>query len=195
MMGGWQSAIADARGWARSYVDQKISMLFGWTLTAVSSAMGDGDAVETADGEKAQRPVRRLEPWGLRGRPPKGLRSLWLRLGSSNVVFIGIAPSKGYGRVDLAEGATSLYCKAAGCEVLLEDDGEMNLTSSAGKKIYLNAGNLAVARDTDPVNGSAAFNAWAAVVKAQIIAAGGGDIGATPTEIGKINGGAPGVSA
>ena len=165
-MSAWGAEIAKLRAQMNGIVDQVIPRLVGWTLTAKSSAMGDRDQVETADGQKSndtgqQRPVRRIEPWGHRGRAPGKVRSLWLRLGSSNVVFIGIAPSKGYGPNDLDDGETALYCAKDGTEVRLDKDGNVkikaagNVTIDAGsaKDVIVNGGGDQVARKGDSVDG------------------------------------------
>jgi hypothetical protein len=110
-----------------------------WTLTSRSSAMGAADEVQTGDDadSDSQRPVSRLEPFGLRYRAPSKLRSFSLRIGSSNVVFLGIQPSKGYGPTDLQDGEVALYCSAAGALVRLDKDGNVIVTPSAGKEIRL----------------------------------------------------------
>jgi phage gp45-like len=96
-------------------VGQSIAQIFGYTRIANASALGDSDAVEKEDdaadpdGQKGQRPVVRLHPFGFISRPPKGLRGLWLRIGSSNVAFIGIMPQQSYGPQNLNVGETAVF--------------------------------------------------------------------------------------
>lgn len=147
----WLHEIAQLRREMRQTIDMLVPRLFGWTLSAKSSEMGDQDEVQTEDGVDGQRPARRIEPWGHRGRAPSKVRTLWLRLGSSNVVFLGIAPSKGYGPDDLADGETALYCATDGTEIRLDADGNITIDAASGKDVIVNGGSLKVARRTDPV--------------------------------------------
>lgn len=138
----WAMEIAKLRREVVANAETAISRLFGWTLTSTSSPMGDSDTVETGDepdssGKIGQRPVRRIEPWGVRTRPPAKVRSLWLRLGSSNVVFLGIAPTKAYGPDGLEEGEVALYCTQGGTEIRLDKDGNVVITPAAGKTVQL----------------------------------------------------------
>lgn len=131
------SELKNLRGWLKSYIDQRINMVFGWTLTANSSPLGDQDQVATSDDSGEQRPARRIEPWGHKGRPPSKVRSFWCRLGSSNIFFIGVAPSSGYGPTDLEVGETSLYCVAGGTEIRLDKDGNVRIVAADAKKVQI----------------------------------------------------------
>ena len=156
-------AIGRLRRELLAYVEQRIAQLFGFTLTAGISKLGEEDEVQTGDetvsapeadispGTLTQRLVRRIEPWGFRGRPPDKVRALWLRLGSSNVVFIGTAVGKGYGPNNLEVGETSLYCSKGGTEIRLDKDGNIKITAASNQDVIVNGGNLKVARRTDPV--------------------------------------------
>jgi hypothetical protein len=150
----WAAAIAEARRALREYVDQKIIGLFGFTLTTNTSAIGDEDQLAMADddGNKGQRPARRIEPWGYRSRPPDKVRALWLRLGSSNVLFLGVASDKGYGDSDLDAGESELYCSKSGTRIRLGTDGAIHIDAASGADVIVNGSNLKVARDTDPVD-------------------------------------------
>lgn len=136
-MSDWRPALAALRSALMSHIDQKVIGLFGFTLSANSSAVGDKDYVETGDGENSQRAARRIEPFGLRSRRPSGVRSLWLKLGSSNIFFIGVASNTGYGPTDLDDGEVALYCTADGTVVLLDKDGNLTLKSATGKKVFI----------------------------------------------------------
>jgi phage gp45-like len=137
----WQLAISEARREILAWVEQRLLGIVGWTLTARSSPLGNEDQVEGEDGSRHGRPVQRIEPFGLRSRAPKGLRALWLRLGTSNVVFIGIAPTGGYGPQNLEEGETALY-SIGGALALLDKDGN----------VVFNKGTLRMARETDALD-------------------------------------------
>lgn len=159
-MSGWAQALAEARRELQQFVEQKLSQMIGWTLSAHSSATGDADAAALADDDASngQRPGRRIEPWGVRGRPPSKVRMLQLRLGSSNVFFLGVAAGKGYGRSTLDEGETQLYCSANGTEVVLHQNGDGEINSGETATITVNGGTLPVARKTDPMtNGTLVF--------------------------------------
>ena len=125
-------AIQAVREAAKTYIDQRLATLFGWTLIATSSAMGDRDAVQTEDGATTQRPVQRIEQWGLRARAPAKMRGFWVRMGSSNVVFLGILPTTGYGPVDAAEGETVIYNLVEDRVIKLDLDGVIHLGQNGG---------------------------------------------------------------
>lgn len=129
----------------RKYVDDSIARLFSFTLVGNTSALGDADEVLTTDqppaGEKdpLQKPTRRIEPWGVRGRPvAKKVRSLSLRLGSSNILTIGYSSDGGYGPTDLAPGETALFSEEVEKGVHLTSDGDTKIASKDTKLVTLN---------------------------------------------------------
>lgn len=166
-MSTWAAAIAKLRGDVGRLVEQKLLGVFGWTLSASSSAMGDKDQVQTADTGKGERPARRLEQWGVRGVPPSKIRSLWIRIGSSNVVFLGIAPTKKYGPTDLATGETCVYSEQVERALWATQLGDVKLAAKSGRTIQLDGatfkgvkwsdGNPIPAADTGFVGALATF--------------------------------------
>lgn len=167
----WMSEIAALRREIRDRFEQLPSALFGWTLTAKSSSMGDADQAQTSDTTESQRPVRRVEPWGHRGRPPGKIRSLWIRLGSSNVLFIGVAPTKGYGPNDLDDGETAVY-NITKALVRLWKSGKITLDSD-NEDVVVNGGTKKVARVDDTLTASTALGTWAGAVESAISGLGG----------------------
>lgn len=161
-MAAWDGAIARLRAEMLRLVERHVNGLFGWTRVSAASATGDQDQVQTSD-EPTQdetgvlrigtRPARRVEPWGFRGRPPDKVRTLWVRLGSSNVLFIGVAAGKGYGPTDLDVGETALYCSQAGTEIRLDKDGAIDVDAASGQDVTVNGGTAKVGRVGDSVNG------------------------------------------
>lgn len=146
--------VRQLRAALREIVSERLpSLLFGWTLTSKSSAMGGGDAVQTADDDsgKGQRPVRRVEPFGLRSRAPSKLRALWIRLGASNVVFIGVAPSKGYGPTDLEDGEVAVY-NLKKALIRLWKTGKITVDAESGQDVVINGGTAKVSRVGDTVD-------------------------------------------
>jgi len=164
-------ALAQVREVVKSYVDQKLATMFQWSLIGGVSAMGDKDSVQTADGEKSQRPVQRIEPWGLRGVPAPKVRALCIRLGSSTVFFIGIQPTSGYGPTDLNPGETALWNAVAGCDVRLLQDGAIDINRGANGAARLN----------DNVDQSTDMATWMTSVSTAL------SIATVPTTIGKIS--------
>ena len=166
----WIGEIAGLRREIMKRLEQLPLSLFGWTLTAKSSAMGDADTVQTSDTTEGQRPGRRLEPWGHRGRPPGKVRSFWVRFGTSNVIFLGVAPSKGYGPSDLEDGETAVY-NATKALVRLWKTGRITMAADnapveiEGQNVVVNGGTKAVSRVGDDLTASAALKAWAAIVE------------------------------
>ncbi len=195
----WQAEIAALRRAIVTIIDRRINGLFGWTLTSNASAMGDSDQVQTGDepvdGKQTQRPVRRIEQFGLRSRPPAKIRSLWLRLGSSNVLFLGIAPTKGYGPTDLADGETAVYSKAVEKGMHLDTDGNNNINAASSKDVVVNGGTKKVARVDDLVIAGTSMAAWISAISAKFNAVAAPMVSAPgsitpPVTFGKISTGA-----
>jgi len=147
----WAQAMGALRRELLAQIDARITRLFGWTLSANSSEMGDGDQVQTADGGESQRPVQRIEPFGLRSRAPAKVRQLWIRLGASNVLTIGIQPTKGYGPTDIDDGETALYNAVLGCVLKLSKDGVIHIGQNGGLD---SADGLVHGRGTDTFTGA-----------------------------------------
>lgn len=126
----------------RAMVTWATNSMFVWTATANSTALGKEDAVKTGDDDPTngdgQRPVRRLEPWGVRGRPVAKQRALSLRLGSSTVIYLGIASDGGYGPTDLIDGETCIYSKNIPQALRATDAGDVVLTSKSGQTVQVN---------------------------------------------------------
>lgn len=135
----WYADIERVRQGIMRELEQRFLGFAGWTLTAKTSSMGDTDAVQVADGDsqKRQRPVGRLEQWGLRSLPVAKVRSLWLRIGTSNVIFIGILPTKGYGPTDLNPGEVCLYSEQVERGVYLTQDGDNVLAAKSGRTVQV----------------------------------------------------------
>lgn len=160
----WASEIAALRHELTEMIRQVPDRMVGWTLSAASSALGDKDEVQTGDDDQngpdnkpGQRPVRRIEPWGHRGRAPKNVRTLWLRLGSSNVLFLGIASNGGYGPTDLEDGETALYSVEVERGVHLTKDGDNKLASKSGKTVQVNGSDFSLPKWDDFVSGLSTF--------------------------------------
>lgn len=122
-------------------IPNALAQIFIVTQFGKSSELGAADAIQTADespaGERqtTQRPVTRVEPFGFRSRPTSKVRGAALRLGSSNVLFIGILPTQGYGPQDLEDGETALYSAEVPKGVHLDKDGNVNANAKSGKKV------------------------------------------------------------
>jgi phage gp45-like len=151
-------------------VEQLPFRMIGWTLSAKSSAVGDDDEVETGDGDDSQRPVRRIEPFGVRSRPPSKVRTLQLRLGSSTTLFLGVASTNGYGPTDLDDGDTALY-NAHAAEVRCKGDD-----------VVVNGGTKKVARVDDTAKAGTLMATWMTQVETALnILAGGSVTPLSPT--------------
>lgn len=208
----WSQAIAQARRELEALIERRITGLFGYTLVSTASSIGEGDAVEGSDDanqlpsqeQRGQRPVTRIDPFGFRSRPPKGVRALWLRLGSSNIVFLGIAPTEKYGPQDLGVGDSAIYSTADGAVIKIDSDGKITIVSSTGQKVTIdgdgdvvvNGGTQKVARVDDSVNAgsvTATTQITGEAIVFQYTTAGGvGPVGGTTMNMtgGKITSGA-----
>lgn len=135
------------------FVVKSIAQLFGYTRVSSSSAIGDSDAAEKEDdasdpdGTKGQRPMVRINPFGFNSRPPKGLRGLWLRLGASNVLFLGIMPQQSYGPQGLNPGETAIYA-TPGQTFLLDQNGNLIATPSGTGTVQLGGNSHSIILDT-----------------------------------------------
>ena len=159
-MSAWLPDIQRLRREVDEKLRQLVAGIIGWTLTANTSAAGEKDAVENADDAqdpgsttKSERQATRVLPWGLQGRPPKGLRSLWFKFGSSNVVFIGIAPQQKYGPGNLNQGETALYNSISGTTVLLDQNGNIQINAGSNADVTINGGTAKVGRVGDSTAG------------------------------------------
>lgn len=163
MTNGWVAGIAALREQTKRWISDAVAGLLVYTLTGQTSSLGDQDFVERSDGtdpdtkQKTQRPVTRQEPWGHRGRPPKGVRALCLKFGSSNVVFIGVAPTQAYGPQDLDVGEVAVY-NVSKALIRLWKDGHLTVDADTGKDVVVNGGSAKVGRVGDTVDiGTFAF--------------------------------------
>lgn len=143
--------LAALRRELREYVNMKLAGVFSFTRSANTTALGGEDAIETGDDDenKGQRPVRRIEPWGLRGRPVAKQRTLALKLGSSTVLYLGVASDGGYGPGDLEDGEVALYSKNVERGVHLKDSGDVALESASGQLVTANGDDYAALKTDD----------------------------------------------
>lgn len=81
-----------------------------------------------------------------------------------------------------------------GANIIIEKGGAIRITAKAGQDLTFNGGTLQVARKTDAVGASADFTAWAGAVGAALAGL-GAPVGAPPTTVGAITGGAANVKA
>jgi phage gp45-like len=139
------SSIGEAIAYLRDYVDIKIAQatarLFHFTYYSGSSATGNQDQVvcDQNDQNSGSYAVQRMQHFGFRSRPPK---NVWaIRLGNheaaSNSVVIA-EDSDRYGPGDLEDGEVALYNKTTGTEIRLDEEGNVIITTPAGKTIQLN---------------------------------------------------------
>lgn len=136
--------VAELRRQLPGMIETAIARIFLSSQLANASEIGEDDAVESADEndpdstQRGQRPVTRVEPWGIRGRAPAKLRTVSLRLGSSNVLLLGILPTEGYGPQDLGDGEVAVYNKVENCGLRLNEDGSADLDAGTGATTNIN---------------------------------------------------------
>lgn len=167
---------------AKSYADSLAWRLLFFTRVSATSADGSADGVEgwpgtEGDPASPQQTVRRMEPWGVHGRPAPGIQALIARVlaGAASGLQVAIWTGK-YGRQNLAEGETQIYCGADGCEIYLDKDGNVRVKAapgkdltadvSAGGKVKFNGGGRAVAAKGD-LAGPYAINTTGLFVETQ----------------------------
>lgn len=146
--------IAKAKDAAMAYALGLAQQIIVFTKTSANSTDGQKDGAEgwpaDGDGDQAQLPTRRMEPWGVHGRPPAGILQVLARAmaGASQNLGLGIWTGS-HGRQNLATGETQLYCSADGCEVWLDKDGNVHINAATGKDVIVNGGSAKVARVGD----------------------------------------------
>lgn len=137
-------AIANVRAWAEVAIETAVTRIFQVTQFAKSSEIGEDDAVESADenapgeNQRGQRPTVRSTPWGVAGRPTNKVRSVCLRLGASNLLFVGILPTEGYGPQNLKDGETAIWSAAVERGMHLTEDGDNKLGAASGQTVQVN---------------------------------------------------------
>lgn len=155
--------LAAAKRELKALLATGLRQIFLWTLTAKSSPLGNDDTVQSGDAgvdpgaadneQKGQRKVIRVQPWGFNGAPPQNLRSLTLRLGSSNLFWVGIGPTQAYGPQDLDVGETAVYAISKAI-MRLWKAGKLSLDSDTGQgaDVVVNGGTAKVSRVGDTVD-------------------------------------------
>jgi len=156
--------IESARNEARRGASGMIAALAFFTRVSLTSADGSADGDEgwpsdDGDPESGQQTSRRMEPWGLHGRPATGIQSLLVRVlgGAAQGLRAGIWTGS-HGRQDLASGETQLYCIATGAEVYLDKNGAVFVTSASGQLIKVAGGTDFMVKGSTYRNAEHTFN-------------------------------------
>jgi phage gp45-like len=90
------------------------------------------------DEERYDLVGRRVFPFGVRSRPPKGVHALWVRVGrSTNGVIVG-AESDRYGPASLKDGEVAFYNKINETLILLDENGKVSITAATGQVVEIN---------------------------------------------------------
>jgi hypothetical protein len=96
------------------------------------------------DEERYDLVGRRVFPFGVRSRPPKGVHALWVRVGrSTNGVIVG-AESDRYGPASLKDGEVAFYNKISGTLILLDENGKVSITAATGQVLELNGNSFSL---------------------------------------------------
>ena len=147
----WQTAIRELRSWVETYVQTRLGALVEFTRVASATASGEKDSVEVGGGDqRKQRPVRRIEHWGLRGRPPAGIWAVVIKAiaGASNGLLVGISTTR-HGSQNLEAGETEIYCSASGTRVFLDKNGTIHVDAASGQDVIIDGGSAKVHRVGD----------------------------------------------
>jgi phage gp45-like len=107
------------------------------TLARTNATGADDQANFPGNPPDRQRPVRRVAPWGLSGRPVPGVFAAIVKAigGAFNGLVVGIATGS-YGPQDLKEGETCLWNK--GVARVLLDESDRIFVQSGGSQIVVN---------------------------------------------------------
>jgi phage gp45-like len=171
------------------WVERLTGNMVDFTTLARTSASGVDDQAHVAGNPTdRQRPVRRVAPWGLSGRPvpAAGVFGAIVKAfgGAFNGLLVGIATDR-YGPQGLSEGETCLWnkgvaqilleqndrivIKSGASQIVINKDGD--ITIDAGGQIKLAGGGPGIARNGDSVqvtipSGSFLTSAQAGVLNA-----------------------------
>jgi len=116
-----------------------------FTTLARSSASGSDDQANVAGNPPdRQRPVRRVAPWGLSGRPVTGVLGAVVKAfaGAFNGLLVGIATDR-YGPQNLNEGETCLWNKGV-AQILLDQKDSITITSGASQIVVSKDGDVTI---------------------------------------------------
>lgn len=135
----------------REFVEGRLSTIVKLAAYSVSSSSGETDKLqgyqtEGADEQKYDYDGRRIWPFGIRSRPPKGVFGVWIgaRSRSGNGVIVA-GDSSRFGPSNLNDGETAIYNKVTGCTILLDQNGGITATDKNGTALKLDgAGNASV---------------------------------------------------
>jgi phage gp45-like len=152
-------------------LEQRLERLAGGaveftTLARVTADGADDQANFAGNPADRQRPVRRVAPWGLSGRPVVGVLGAVVKAvgGAFNGLVLGISTDR-YGPQNLNDGETCLWNKgvaqilldqndriviqSGGSQIIVNKDGDV--TINAAGQIKLAGGGPGVARNGDSV--------------------------------------------
>jgi phage gp45-like len=123
-------------------LEQRLERLAGGvteftTLARVNATGADDQANFAGNPSDRQRPVRRVSPSGLSGRPVAGVLGAIIKAagGAFNGLVVGISTDR-YGPQNLKEGETCLWNKGV-AQVLLDQSDAVTI-KSGGSKIVVN---------------------------------------------------------
>ncbi len=143
MIGGEiREALKVLREELREYAIQACANLIEYSTISKTSADGATEAMRASDDDpEVERAVRRIEPWGVRCRPPSGIRGAIIKAlgGASSGLLVGVSTTR-YGPSDLEEGEVALYSIGSGAVIKINKDGAVTVTASSGQTVAVDAG-------------------------------------------------------
>ena len=105
-------------------------------LTYINSFVADEDGGE----QQTNEPVRHLQTFGFRSRPPVNSEIVSVSVAGSGSQKVAIASDNmGLGPSDLKEGESVVYSQS-GSTVLLDKDGNVTIIPKSGAKVRLGSG-------------------------------------------------------
>jgi phage gp45-like len=153
------------------------------TLARTNATGADDQANFAGNPPDRQRPVRRVAPWGLSGRPVPGVFGAIVKAvgGAFNGLAVGIATDN-YGPQDQREGETCLWNKgvarvlldendriivrSGGSQIVVNKDGDV--TIDAAGQIKLAGGGAGIARNGDSVQVTIPSNSFLVTAQAGV---------------------------
>ena len=155
----------------KPYVGRMRGMIRRAVMGGVSTSTRLPSMQVTTTADDADDDVEMFEQYGFASVPPNGSEGVVLRVGGVRANSIGICFGDRGGRIEgLAQGEVAIYNASNGAQVVIRNDGNIEVTPGDGGVVQLGGptATLAVARETDPVQPTAAMTTWMAQVDTAI---------------------------
>jgi phage baseplate assembly protein V len=170
-MGVNSGTLRAIREMLRPYIGRIKGMVRRATLGTVDTNTRLPSMQVNSMADDADDDVEMFEQYGFASVPPNGAEGLVLRVGGTRANSVGICFGNRGGRIQgLAQGEVAIYNESNGAQVIIRNDGNIEVTPGEGGVVQLGGptATLEVARRTDPVHREQEMQDWMTAVEAGI---------------------------